>query len=69
MNYKNKLILALDFGGTKHAAAIAQSGDRKWQKGRRALSPPFAGATVDREIMRSLINQLLQGEKPGPHPG
>ncbi|MBC6420942.1 MAG: ROK family protein [Hormoscilla sp. SP5CHS1] len=65
MNSKNKLILALDFGGTKHAAAIVHSGDRKWQKGRRALSPPFAGATVDREIMRSLIHQLLQGEKPG----
>ncbi len=61
----NQLILALDFGGTKHAAAIVQSGDRKWQKGRRVLSPPFAGASVDREIMRSLIHQLLQGEKPG----
>ena len=65
MNSQNKLILALDFGGTKHAAAIAKSGEKKWIKGRRALSPPNAGASVDIEIMRALIGQLLQGEKPG----
>lgn len=59
-----KLILALDFGGTKLAAAVVAAGERKWLKYQRTLSPPNANAKTDIAIMRSLIQQLLQGEKP-----
>ena len=58
------LLLALDFGGTKQAAAIANAGDREWLGYERALSPRNANANTDLEIMRSLIHSLLQGVKP-----
>jgi len=58
------LILALDFGGTKLAAALVAFGSRQWISQRRTLSPPNADANTDLEIMRSLIQDLLQGEKP-----
>lgn len=56
-------ILALDFGGTKHAAAIVASGE-KGLKQKRILSPPNADAKTDLAIMRSLVQDLLDGEKP-----
>lgn len=49
------LLLALDFGGTKHAAALMTSEERQWLKYRRAFSPQGADAKSDLEIMRSLI--------------
>ncbi|ALF52369.1 ROK family transcriptional regulator [Nostoc piscinale CENA21] len=58
------LILALDFGGTKLAAAITQLGSRQWLRYERCLSPTGATAKTDLEIMRSLIYNLLQGETP-----
>ncbi len=58
------LLLALDFGGTKHAAAVVNGGERQWLAHRRALSPPNADASTDLKIMRSLIHELLQGEQP-----
>ncbi|MBD2498524.1 ROK family protein [Nostoc sp. FACHB-280] len=58
------LILALDFGGTKLAAAVTQLGSRQWLRYERHLSPTGANATTDLEIMRSLIHNLLQGETP-----
>ena len=58
------LLLALDFGGTKHAAALMTPEGRQWLKYRRAFSPQGADAKSDLEIMRSLIQELLQGEKP-----
>lgn len=58
------LLLALDFGGTKHAAAVVNAGERQWFAHRRALSPPNADASTDLKIMRSLIHELLQGEQP-----
>ena len=58
------LILALDFGGTKHAAATVASGERQWLKQRRTLSPPNANASTDLATMRSLVQDLLDGEKP-----
>ncbi len=56
-------ILALDFGGTKHAAAIVASGGKRLKQ-KRILSPPNADARRDLAIMRSLIQDLLDGEKP-----
>lgn len=58
------LILALDFGGTKHAAALIAAGEKQWLAHKRALSPANADAKSDLKIMRSLIHDLLQGEKP-----
>jgi len=58
------LILALDFGGTKHAAAVVAPGERQWLKHRRAFAPQGADAKSDLEIMRSLAHDLLLGEKP-----
>ncbi|MEH2143146.1 ROK family protein [Nostoc sp.] len=58
------LILALDFGGTKLAAALVNIGSRKWLRYERRLSPANANASSDLEIMRSLIYSLLQDTKP-----
>ncbi|WP_298918444.1 ROK family protein [uncultured Nostoc sp.] len=58
------LILALDFGGTKLAAALVNIGSRKWLRYERHLSPANANASTDLEIMRSLIYSLLEDTKP-----
>lgn len=58
------LILALDFGGTKHAAAVVAPGERQWLKYQKAFALPGADAKSDIEIMRSLAQDLLPGEKP-----
>ncbi|MCG6136467.1 MAG: ROK family protein [Nostoc sp. LLA-1] len=58
------LILALDFGGTKLAAAVGNSGSQEWLRYERRFSPVNANANTDLDIMRSLIDSLLQGEKP-----
>ncbi|KAB8330450.1 ROK family protein [Scytonema tolypothrichoides VB-61278] len=58
------LILALDFGGTKLAAATVNAGSQQWLGYQRRLSPTNANADTDLEIMRSLINSLLKGAKP-----
>jgi len=55
------MLLALDFGGTKHAAAVITAGENEVCAHRRALSPPDAS---DLKIMRSLIHELLQEEQP-----
>ncbi|WP_414569065.1 ROK family protein [Nostoc sp. CCY 9925] len=57
-------ILALDFGGTKLAAALVNIGSRKWLRYERRLSPANADASTDLEIMRSLIYSLLEDTKP-----
>ncbi len=57
-------ILALDFGGTKLAAATLIPGEQHWHNFQRALSPSSASATSDLEIMRSLISNLLPNQKP-----
>ncbi|MBD2773535.1 ROK family protein [Iningainema tapete] len=59
------LILALDFGGTKLAAALVNAGSREWLGYERRLSPVKANAETDLEMMRSLIHSLLGGRKPG----
>lgn len=58
------LILALDFGGTKLAAALVNIGAREWLRYESRLSPANANASTDLEIMRSLIYSLLQDTKP-----
>ncbi|WP_449416656.1 ROK family protein [Phormidium nigroviride] len=57
-------ILALDFGGTKLAAAIVAVGERQWLKHRRVMSPLKTDATTDLRLVNELIRDLLPGEKP-----
>jgi glucokinase len=59
-----KLILALDFGGTKLAAGAVNAGCREWLRYERRLSPVNADANTDLAIMRSLIHSLLQDITP-----
>lgn len=61
---KNTILLALDFGGTKQAAAVVLAGEKHWRAHRRALSPPNADASTDLKLMRSLIQDLLQDSQP-----
>lgn len=58
------LLLALDFGGTKHTAAVIASGERQWQARRRVFSPPDADKDYDLETMCSLARDLLAGARP-----
>lgn len=58
------LILALDFGGTKLAAATVEAGSREWLRYENRLSPANADALSDIEIMRSLIDSVLDKRKP-----
>ncbi|WP_066376240.1 MULTISPECIES: ROK family protein [unclassified Anabaena] len=58
------VILALDFGGTKLAAAVVKPGSREWLGYQRQLSPVDGDANTDLEIMRSLIHSLLQDTTP-----
>ena len=57
-------LLALDFGGTKHSAALAQAGAREWHALRRAASPPGANADADIAIMLELARDLTAGRAP-----
>jgi glucokinase len=59
-----RLLLALDFGGTKHTAAVIASGERQWQARRRVFSPPDADKDYDLETMCSLAQDLLAGVPP-----
>jgi len=56
------LILALDFGGTKLAAATVNLDARESWKKQRRLSPLNADASTDLAIMGELIDSLLGGE-------
>ncbi|MBD2306635.1 ROK family protein [Chroococcidiopsis sp. FACHB-1243] len=58
------LILALDFGGTKHAAAVVASGEKHQLSDKRVFSPPNPHAQFDLEIMLGLARELLAGREP-----
>jgi glucokinase len=58
------LILALDFGGTKHTAGLAQRGERAWLQTARALAPERATAEDDLSTMFGLAEGLLAGRRP-----
>ena len=57
-------LLALDFGGTKHSAALLRSGAREWEGVRRTPSPPGADARADIDIMLNMARELLAGRTP-----
>jgi glucokinase len=56
---RERLLLALDFGGTKLTAALAVSGERGWRAYRMVPSPPNSNAESDLEIMMGLAQDLL----------
>jgi glucokinase len=58
------LVLALDFGGTKHAAAVAARGERAWRAQRRVPAPPRADAAADMATVFALGHELLGGQRP-----
>lgn len=59
-----RLLLALDFGGTKHTVAVLVSGKRKWWAHKRVFCPQGADADYDLKTVCSLARNLLAGEQP-----
>jgi len=58
------LILALDFGGTKHTAGSLIPGERQWRSREQVFSPPGADAHYDLETMIGLARRLLDEVQP-----
>lgn len=69
------LLLALDFGGTKHTASVisteavnafltGQNNSLRWISHERIFSPAGADARYDIETMFRLGQDLLAGEQP-----
>jgi glucokinase len=70
------LLLALDFGGTKHSlacmkletaralAAVDPGQALTWQEHRRIFSPPGADAQYDLQTVFDLAHEILGGERP-----
>jgi glucokinase len=62
---RERLLLALDFGGTKLTAGLAattnltKSGERCWRAHRQVPSPPGSNVESDLEIMMGLAQDLL----------
>ena len=55
----HSLILALDYGGTKHTAALLAVGEQTWLAHERVYSPPGADGSYDRATMISMARGLL----------
>jgi glucokinase len=60
----NELCLALDYGGTKHTAALLRPGERTWAAHARVYSPQGADATYDQVTMLRMARGLL-AQVPG----
>jgi len=54
-----QLILALDYGGTKHSTALVAVGERAWLAHERVYSPPGADGNYDRATMLNMARSLL----------
>ena len=69
---RERLLLALDFGGTKLTAAVvstselAASGERGWRAHKMVPSPPGSNAQSDLEIMMGLARDLLDSHPSIP---
>ncbi|MGQ9490707.1 MAG: ROK family protein [Anaerolineae bacterium] len=59
-----ELLLALDYGGTKHSAALLARGEGTWLAQARTYSPPGADARYDQATMLRMAHELL-----ARHPG
>jgi glucokinase len=60
---RDRLLLALDFGGTKLTAGLAASGERHWRAHQRVPSPLGSNAQSDLEIMMGLARGMLTTAK------
>lgn len=60
----NDLLLALDYGGTKHTAALLRAGESAWAVHARVDSPPGADAGYDQATMLRMARGLL-AQAPG----
>ena len=58
------LLLALDYGGTKHTAGLLVPGECQWLAHVRTFSPPGADARYDQATMLRMAHELLTR-----HPG
>lgn len=56
--------LALDFGGTKLAAAVAWPEERGFRRKATAFTSPLKNAETDRELMLQLAQKVLEGVMP-----
>ena len=56
--------MALDFGGTKLAAALAMPGERVFLAKAASPSPPEKSAEADRDIILKLAARVLAGRRP-----
>jgi glucokinase len=61
---RTPLLLALDYGGTKHAAALLVPGQGAWLAHARVYSPPDPDAAYDQATMLRMAHELLAA-----HPG
>ncbi len=64
MSARERLILALDFGGTKLAAAAVEPGSRSFRARASVPSPPEKSAEADRDIVLRLAEEVLGSECP-----
>jgi len=58
-NPQHSLILALDYGGTKHTVGVLAVGARDWLAHERVSSPPGADARYDQVTVIKLAHDLL----------
>lgn len=58
------LILAFDFGGTKHIAGLTGRGERTLRARRQVASPHGANAHYDINTMIALGREMLAGQRP-----
>jgi glucokinase len=61
---ETQLLLVLDYGGTKHTAAVVAPGERRWRAYRRVFSPPGVDARYDIKTVHSLARELLGETRP-----
>lgn len=55
----DELLLALDYGGTKHSAAILRRGERRWAAHARVVSPAGADAAYDQATVLRMARELM----------
>jgi glucokinase len=55
----DRLLLALDYGGTKHAAAVLRVGEQAWAAQSRVQCPTGADAAWDQTIVLRMARELL----------
>ncbi len=56
---RQPLLLALDFGGSKHSAALLVPGQQTWLAQARIYSPPGRDAAYDQATMLRMARELL----------